>query len=149
MSSLSFELKDQEGKLHRLADYKGQWVVIYFYPKDETPGCTIEACSIRDVNDDLKALGVVVFGISKDDQDSHKKFSNKHKLNFTILSDPNGEVIESFGAWGKKQFGMEGILRKTFIINPDGEIAKEYKKVTPLGHGQKILEDIKELMHNQ
>jgi peroxiredoxin Q/BCP len=149
MSSLSFELKDQEGKLHRLADYKGQWVVIYFYPKDETPGCTIEACSIRDVNDDLKALGVAVFGISKDDQDSHKKFSNKHKLNFTILSDPNGEVIESFGAWGKKQFGMEGILRKTFIINPDGEIAKEYKKVTPLGHGQKILEDIKELMHNQ
>lgn len=140
-----FTLKDQEGNSKSLKDFSGKWLVLYFYPKDDTPGCTVEACSLRDANDDLISVGASVVGVSKDDQDSHRKFKAKHKLNFTLLSDPEAITINAYGAWGKKMFGMEGILRKTFIIDPDGVIRKIYGRATPLGHGEKVLADLKSL----
>ncbi len=140
-----FSLKDQDDDTKTLADFAGKWVVLYFYPKDETPGCTIEACSLRDANDELIDLGAQVVGISKDDTDSHRTFKAKHKLNFTLLSDPSGETIQAYGAWGKKMFGREGILRKTFIISPSGEIKKTYGRVTPLGHGDQVIAELKRL----
>lgn len=140
-----FNLTGVDGKQHALDELKGKWAVIYFYPKDDTPGCTTEACSIRDARDELTALGVEVIGISKDDPSSHEKFKTKYNLNFMLLSDPNGTTINAYGAWGKKMFGNEGILRKTFIIGPDGVIEKIYGRVTPLGHGEKLIADIKAL----
>lgn len=137
-----FSLTDQDGNIKTLADYAGTWLVLYFYPKDDTPGCTVEACSLRDANDDLIAAGAQVVGISKDDTDSHRKFKAKHQLNFTLLSDPEGKTIEAYGAWGKKMFGREGILRKTFIIDPAGIIRKVYGRVTPAGHGTQVLQDL-------
>lgn len=145
MKAANFKLPDQDGNNKTLSYYKGKWLIVYFYPKDDTPGCTVEACSLRDANDELIALGANVVGISKDDEDSHRKFKAKHKLNFTLLSDESGTTIEDFGAWGPKMFGKVGIQRKSFIINPDGEIVKTYGRVTPLGHGEKIIEDLKEL----
>ncbi len=140
-----FTLPDQDGSVKSLQDFSNKWLVVYFYPKDDTPGCTVEACSLRDANDDLISLGANVVGISKDDQDSHRKFKAKHKLNFTLLSDPEGITIEAYGAWGPKMFGKVGILRKTFIIDPTGKIQKIYGRVTPLGHGEKVIEDLKSL----
>lgn len=145
MKAAAFSLKDQDGTTKTLQSFAGKWLVLYFYPKDDTPGCTVEACSLRDANDALIELGAEVVGVSKDDEDSHRKFQAKHKLNFTLLSDPTGETIEAYGAWGKKMFGKEGILRKTFIINPEGKIVKTYGRVTPLGHGEKVLSDLKAL----
>ena len=145
MKASDFSLTDQDGKTRTLADFTGSWLVLYFYPKDDTPGCTVEACSLRDANDNLIALGAQVVGISKDDTDSHRKFKAKHQLNFTLLSDPDGTTIEAYGAWGKKMFGREGILRKTFVINPMGKIVKTYARVTPLGHGDQIIADLKQL----
>lgn len=129
----------------KLADFKGKWVVLYFYPKDDTPGCTIEACSLRDARDDLTALGAEVIGISRDDAASHEKFKEKFNLNFHLLSDPDKKVIEAYGAWGAKMFGKEGILRKTFLIDPDGMVQKVYGRVTPLGHGSQVVEELKKL----
>lgn len=140
-----FSLIGVDGITHTLADYKGKWVVLYFYPKDDTPGCTAEACSLRDARDDLTELGAEVVGISKDDPGSHEKFKAKYSLNFTLLSDPDGEVIELYGAWGKKMFGKEGILRKTFIIDPTGQVRKVYGRVTPLGHGEQVVAELKKL----
>lgn len=140
-----FMLQDEAGKEYSLADYKGRWLVVYFYPKDDTPGCTTEACSMRDAATDIDELDADVIGISADDAASHTKFREKYHLNFTLLSDPTKEVIKAYGAYGKKMFGNEGILRKTFIINPDGEVVKEFGKVTPLGHGQQIIEALKHL----
>jgi peroxiredoxin Q/BCP len=140
-----FTLKDQDGNNISLHDFSGEWVVLYFYPKDDTPGCTIEACSLRDANDDIIALGAKVIGVSRDDKDSHRLFKAKHKLGFTLLSDPTAAVIKSYDAWGKKMFGREGILRKTFIIDPTGNIVKVYGRVTPLGHGQQVIDDIRQL----
>ena len=140
-----FTLLDESGKEHTLSDNKGRWVVLYFYPKDDTPGCTIEACSLRDARDDLATLGAGVIGISKDGASAHEKFKVKHSLNFTLLSNQTGDVIEQYGVWGKKQFGVEGILRKTFIINPEGVVVKVYGRVTPNGHGEQILTDLKQL----
>lgn len=140
-----FELMDSNGNKHGLKEYKGKWVVLYFYPKDDTPGCTIEACSLRDARDDLLEKGAEVIGISRDDASSHDKFKAKHNLNFTLLTDETVDVIKAYGAWGKKMYGREGILRKTFIISPDGEIVKEYRKVTPIGHGGQVLEDLTKL----
>jgi peroxiredoxin Q/BCP len=134
------------GKTVQLNDYKGQWLVLYFYPKDDTPGCTIEACSFRDARDELTELDVQVVGISKDGGSSHDKFKAKYNLNFTLLSDPEGKVIESYGAWGKKMFGKEGILRKTFVINPEGQVVKVYGRVTPVGHGQTVVKEIRRLI---
>jgi peroxiredoxin Q/BCP len=140
-----FTLSDTTGAIHALADYVGKWVVLYFYPKDDTPGCTTEACSLRDARDDIAALGAEIIGVSKDDATSHDKFKAKYTLNFTLLSDPEGEVIDAYGAWGKKMFGKEGILRKTFIINPAGRVVKVYGRVTPIGHGEQIIAELKNL----
>lgn len=140
-----FSLSDVNGKLHSLEDYKGKWLVIYFYPKDDTPGCTTEACSFRDARDELIELGAEVVGVSMDDPASHEKFKAKHTLNFTLLSDPDKNAIEAYGAWGKKMFGREGILRKTFIVDPSGMVRKVYGRVTPLGHGNSVINELKKL----
>ena len=140
-----FSLPDSNGVVHSLSDYKGKWVGLYFYPKDDTPGCTVEACSLRDARDTLAELGAEIIGVSKDDPSSHEKFKAKHSLNFTLLTDANGEVIESYGAWGPKMFGKVGILRKTFIIDPAGRVVKVYGRVTPMGHGEAVVEELKKL----
>jgi len=140
-----FTLQDESGKAHSLADYKGKWLVLYFYPKDDTPGCTTEACSLRDAATDISELDAEVVGVSADDAKSHGKFIAKHHLNFTLLSDPDKKVIEAYGAWGKKMFGREGILRKTFIINPHAEVVKVYGRVTPIGHGEQVTAELKRL----
>ena len=141
----NFTLPDETGKTHSLSDYKHKWLVLYFYPKDETPGCTIEACSLRDARDDIVALGAEVVGVSRDNAHSHSKFIVKHSLYFMLLTDADHAVMDAYGAWGKKQFGREGILRKTFIINPKGRIVKEYGRVTPIGHGEQVIADLKTL----
>jgi len=141
----NFSLPDESGAIHTLKDFAGKWLVLYFYPADDTPGCTIEACSLRDARDDIAELGAQIVGISKDDAAAHEKFKAKHSLNFTLLTDPEKVAINDYGAWGKKQFGMEGILRKTFIINPEGAVVKVYGRVTPLGHGKQVVEELKKL----
>lgn len=140
-----FELIGVDGNLHSLADYAGKWLVLYFYPKDDTPGCTTQACSLRDARDDITALGAEVVGVSKDDPDSHEKFKTKHNLNFMLLSDPEAKTINDYGAWGKKMFGKEGILRKTFLIDPNGTVQKVYGRATPLGHGEQVVAELKRL----
>lgn len=140
-----FNLPDENNNKKTLRDFKGNWVVLYFYPKDDTPGCTIQACSLRDVRDDLNDLSAVVVGVSRDATDSHDAFKAKHSLNFTLLSDESSEVIKAYDAWGKKMFGREGILRKTFIIDPEGNVQKVYNKAIPTGHGSKVLQDLREL----
>jgi len=139
-----FTLNDENGKVHSLADYKGKWIVLYFYPKDDTPGCTTEACSLRDARDKLAEMGAEVIGISADDASSHDKFKAKYLLNFTLLSDPEKKTINAYGAWGKKMFGREGILRRTFIIDPKGVVVKVYGRVTPIGHGEQVIEELKQ-----
>lgn len=133
-----FDLVDSNGDMKSLKDFAGKWLVLYFYPKDDTPGCTTQACSLRDARDDLAEMGAEIVGISKDEQAAHEKFKAKHSLNFTLLSDPTGEIIEAYGAWGKKQFGREGILRKTFIIDPSGVVQKVFGRAVPIGHGEKV-----------
>lgn len=141
MQAPNFSLQDQNGQNHSLTDYTGKWIILYFYPKDDTPGCTKEACSFRDSLEDLTNKNCVVLGISKDSVTSHKKFQEKHKLNFTLLSDPTHETIKKYNSWGEKKFmgrTFEGILRNTYIINPNGEIVKEFKNVNPLFHVQEV-----------
>ena len=133
-----FNLVDSNGDMKSLKDFAGKWLVLYFYPKDDTPVCTTQACSLRDARDDLAEMGAEIVGISKDEQAAHEKFKAKHSLNFTLLSDPTGEIIEAYGAWGKKQFGREGILRKTFIIDPSGVVQKVFGRAVPIGHGEKV-----------
>lgn len=140
-----FSLKDSSGVTHTLSEYRDKWVILYFYPKDDTPGCTTEACSLRDARDTLAAMGAEIVGISRDEPSSHEKFKAKHSLNFTLLADPDSKAIEAYGAWGKKMFGKEGVLRKTFIINPEGQIVKEYGRVTPMGHGDQVIKDLEAL----
>jgi thioredoxin-dependent peroxiredoxin len=145
-----FTMNDEKGEAHRLADYGGSWLVLYFYPKDDTPGCTVEACSFRDGRDEIaEKTGAKIVGISKDDADSHQKFAQKHRLTFPLLSDSDGSVIEAYGAWGKKMFGQEGILRKTFLIDPSGTVRKVYGRVTPVGHAEKVLQDLLDLQASQ
>lgn len=142
-----FSLPDQDGKVHSLTDYTGKWLVLYFYPKDDTPGCTAEACAFRDGHEDLAALAEVV-GVSKDTMRSHKKFADKYHLNFTLLADPEHKTIEAFGSWQPKKFmGREfiGTNRDTFIINPSGQIIKEYRGVDPKTHATEIIADLKKL----
>lgn len=143
----SFALPDSKGNTISLDDFRGKWVVLYFYPKDETPGCTVEACSLRDAREVLTDMGAVVIGVSRDDAKSHEKFIAKHDLNFILLTDSEHEVMEKYGAWGKKMYGRDGVLRKTFIINPDGMVVKVYGRVTPLGHGEQIINDLKTLQN--
>ncbi len=146
MKATNFSLPDQNGKIHQLSDYQGQWIVLYFYPKDNTPGCTTEACQFRDNLNQLTKIGVVVLGVSADSIESHKNFANKQNLNFSLLSDPEKKVIKVYNAWGKKKFlgkEFEGILRISYLINPKGEIVKKYQKVNPKTHAKEIIEDIK------
>lgn len=145
----AFKLKDQNGKVHTLSQYAGKWIVLYFYPKDDTPGCTKEACMIRDNFPAFKKLGITVFGVSADDEKSHKKFESKYDLPFTLLADVGHVVAEKYGAWGKKKFmGREydGMHRVSFLIDPQGKIAKVYEKVKPETHAEELLVDLKELM---
>lgn len=140
-----FSLSDQNGKIHNLKMYHGKKVLLYFYPKDDTPGCTTEACSFRDEMSDLAEMGLVVIGVSKDSVKSHEKFSKKYDLNFPILSDESGEVVEAYDAWGKKKFmGREymGVLRKSFLIDEAGKIEKIYEEVKPSEHVEEVKGDI-------
>jgi peroxiredoxin Q/BCP len=130
MKAPDFSLQDQNGNVRSLNDYRGRWVVLYFYPKDDTPACTKEACGFRDNIEGFRKRGMVVIGISKDTVRSHKKFAEKYGLNFTLLSDRELLVIKEYGAWGRKKlFGREfdGVLRNTYLINPQGEIVKKYE----------------------
>lgn len=145
----NFELQDQDSNVRTLADYAGKWLVLYFYPKDDTPGCTTEACNFRDERDAIAEFGnAEVVGVSKDSVRSHKKFIEKHGLNFTLLSDPDHIVMEAYGTWVQKKFmGRDymGTNRDTFIISPDGKIAKEYRGVDPKNHAAQIIADLKSL----
>lgn len=144
----AFSLKDQNGATVKLADFAGKYVVVYFYPKDDTPGCTTEACSFRDEHTKLTKAGAVVLGISPDDEKKHTKFITKYSLPFTLLADTEHVVAEKFGAWGEKSmYGRKymGIMRSTFLIGPDGKIAKVWPKVKPDGHAEEVLDAIKEL----
>lgn len=137
-----FELKDQAGQAVRLRDLEGKWVVLYFYPKDDTPGCTKEACSFRDSYGAIQQFGAVVLGVSADTEASHRKFAERYELPFPLLVDADHEVARAYGAWGtKSMYGKtyEGVIRSTFIIGPDGRIAKVWPKVKPDGHGQEVL----------
>lgn len=145
MKAPHFSLLDQDGVVHSLQDYKDKWVVLYFYPKDDTPGCTKEACSFRDASEVLKEKGAIILGVSKDSVKSHKKFAEKFHLTFPLLSDESTEIIKAYNAWGVKKFmgkTFEGIHRNTILITPKGEIAKEYKGVNPLTHVSEILHDL-------
>lgn len=129
-----FALADQHGRMHRLADYRGRWLVLYFYPKDDTPGCTTQACSIRDARPDLKGLGIDALGISPDQPDKQKKFDGKYGLGFPLLSDPDHAVAEAYGAWGEKSmYGKkyEGIIRSSFLIDEGGKVMQAWYKVSP------------------
>ena len=134
-----FSLPDQQGKSQRLSDYRGQWVVVYFYPKDETPGCTKEACAFRDDWQRLSALNAQVIGISLDDTQSHAQFASKHKLPFLLLSDATGDVVERYGAM-MNLVVMKLAKRHTYLIAPDGKIAQVYRNVDPGGHSREIIE---------
>lgn len=143
------EVKDINNEKVSLADLSDQYVVLYFYPKDDTPGCTKEACSFRDWNAELKKLGVKVVGVSKDSVTSHKKFVDKYSLNFDLWSDEDHQLIEAFGAWQKKSMmGKEymGTVRSTFVIDPKGIVLRVWDKVNPPEHGQEIHDFIKEII---
>jgi peroxiredoxin Q/BCP len=142
-----FTLADQNGKKHKLLDYRGKWVLLYFYPKDDTPGCTKQACAIRDALPDFKKLKITVFGISTDTIASHKKFAEKYNLPFTLLADPEKKVVKLYGVWGKKKFMgrvYDGTMRTSFLIEPKGTIAKVYENVKPETHAEEVLKDLKD-----
>jgi peroxiredoxin Q/BCP len=144
----NFSLSDQNGEVHSLSAYRGKWVLLYFYPKDNTPGCTKQACMLRDAYPDFGKLNCVVFGISTDSEKSHKKFEEKFQLPFTLLADTEKEVVKAFGVWAPKKFmGREflGTLRTSFLIDPEGKIAKVYEKVKPELHANEVLRDLKSL----
>ena len=144
----AFSLPDQDGKMHALKDYAGKWVLLYFYPKDDTPGCTVEACMIRDRWADFKKAGLVVLGASADAVKKHAKFAAKYELPFTLLADEAKTMVNDYGVWAKKKFmGREymGILRNSFLIDPDGKIAKIYEGVKPAEHAEEVLNDLKAL----
>jgi thioredoxin-dependent peroxiredoxin len=143
-----FTLSDQDGKTHSLSDYRGKWVLLYFYPKDDTPGCTIEACTLRDQFKDFKEIGAEVLGVSTDSVESHRKFATTYELPFTLLADPNKEVVGRYGVFGEKKFmgrTYMGTHRSSFLIDPAGTIAKVYEKVKPELHATEVMADLKEL----
>lgn len=140
-----FTAKNQNGETISLSELSGKRVVLYFYPKDDTPGCTKEACSFRDNITALNDKNTVVLGVSPDDEASHQKFIDKYDLPFDLLADPDKEIIQAYGAWGEKNmYGKKkmGIIRSTFIIGPDGNLEKIYKKVKTATHAEDILADI-------
>lgn len=143
-----FTLTSDEGSKWKLGDFKGSPVVIYFYPKDDTPGCTKEACAFRDQKNELRKLGAQLVGVSPDGQEEHEKFRDKYKLNFPLLVDEGHNVAEKFGAWREKNmYGKKtmGIVRSTFLINAEGRFAKIWRRVQVDGHDQKVLDAIAEL----
>jgi peroxiredoxin Q/BCP len=137
-----FTLLDQDEKSHTLSQYRGKKVVLYFYPKDMTPGCTVQAEGMRDSMNDLEAKGIVVLGVSVDDVKSHKKFVEKHNLNFPLLADTEKTVVQAYGVWKEKSmFGKKymGIQRDTFLIDEEGKLIQHFEKVNPLKHASQIL----------
>lgn len=144
----AFTLKADDGSKVKLSDLKGHPVVLYFYPKDDTPGCTKEACAFRDRSKELEKLGAKVFGVSPDSVESHVKFKEKYELNFPLLADTDHEVAEKFGAWREKNmYGKKsmGIQRSTYLIDATGKVAKLWKKVSVDGHDEQVIEALKEL----
>lgn len=137
-----FTLPDQQGTPRRLSDFRGQWVVLYFYPKDETPGCTKEACAFRDDWQTLTALNAQVIGVSLDDTQSHAQFASKHRLPFLLLADTSGEVVERYGAL-MNLLVVKLAKRHTYLIAPDGKIAQVYRNVDPGGHSREIIAFLK------
>jgi len=138
-----FNSKDQDGNPVKLSDFKGQKVVLYFYPKDDTPGCTKEACSFRDADDVYQKKGIKVLGVSTDDEKSHQKFISKFQLPFDLLADTDKSIVESYGVWGEKSmYGKKymGTNRKTFLIDENGKIAKIFDKVNVAEHADEVLE---------
>jgi len=143
-----FTLPADSGKKVKLGDFRGKPVVLYFYPKDDTPGCTKEACAFRDLQSEMQALGAVVLGVSADDVDSHAKFRDKYQLNFPLLADTDHKVAEKYGAWREKvRFGKKsfGIQRSTFLIDAEGKIRKVWKSVQVDGHDQQVLAALREI----
>jgi len=146
----NFKLNDQNENEHSLADYLKSWVLLYFYPKDDTPGCTKEACEIRDSFSEYKTAGITVLGVSVDSIESHKKFEKKYSLPFTLLADEDKKVVKMYGVWRQKNsFGIKkiGTVRTSFLINPEGKIAKIYESVKPELHAEQVLKDVATLAH--
>jgi thioredoxin-dependent peroxiredoxin len=144
----SFKAPDQDGVARSLKDYAGKWVILYFYPKDDTPGCTKEACSFRDGFAKFRRAGIEVIGVSVDSVKKHAKFVEKYSLPFTLLADEDKKIVEAYGVWGMKKFmGREymGTNRVSYLINPEGKIAKVYDKVKPDEHSDEVLADVKQL----
>ena len=149
MQAPDFSLPDQNGEIRTLKEFAGKWVVLYFYPKDSSPGCTVEACSFRDVETVIAELGnAIVIGVSKDSVTSHKKFADKHELKFILLSDESTDMINTYGAWQEKRmFGKKymDVQRMTHIIDPAGNIIKTYPKANPAKHAAEIIKDLRTL----
>jgi peroxiredoxin Q/BCP len=142
----AFALKDQEGKTHRLQDHAGQLLVLYFYPKDDTPGCTIETCAFRDMQPDFEQVTATVLGVSVLGTDSKAKFANKLGVRFPLLADEDHVVAEKYGAWQEKnRYGRKymGVARITYLIGPDGRVLKRWDKVKPESHAEEVLEEIR------
>jgi peroxiredoxin Q/BCP len=140
-----FKLQDQNGKWHELKEYRGKWVALYFYPKDQTPGCTTQACEFRDNVFAFREAGAAIVGISVDDVESHKKFSEKHGLPFPILADSSKQTAKAYGVLKSYLGAMELARRDTFLIDPEGRVVKRYSDVEPKGHSQIVLNDIREM----
>ena len=143
-----FAAPDQAGRTVRLADFAGQTLALYFYPKDETPGCTAQACNLRDHTASLEGAGVAVVGVSPDPVDSHERFATNHDLPFPLLADPDHEILEAYGAWGEKTlYGRKrvGVKRTTFLIGPDGVVLHVFKRPKTDRHAQEILERLDKL----
>ncbi len=140
-----FSLLDDTGTRRSLADFRGKTVVLYFYPKDDTPGCTTEACNFRDDFQKYAAAGVEILGVSPDDPKSHTRFKTKYNLPFNLLADPDHAVCDAYGVWGRKKLAgheYDGVFRSTFVIGPDGMIQKVYKEVKPAEHSAQILSSL-------
>ena len=147
----SFSLADQSGKEHSLAQYKGKWVVLYFYPKDNTPGCTVEAIDFTAKKKDFEKLGAIVLGVSPDSEKSHCDFIEKQNLSITLLCDPARQALKAYGAWGKKMmYGkeVEGVIRSSCLIDPKGNVAFHWPKVKVEGHADQVLFQLKALQKN-
>ena len=143
----SFNLQDQNGDWHTLESFRGQWLAVYFYPRDDTPGCTTEACNFRDNIYAFKAIGAGVVGISVDDVESHKEFSDKYKLPFTILADEDSKTADAYGVLGDYKL-RKLASRQSFLVDPEGKIAKHYEDVDPDTHTDEVLADIKAFMES-
>ena len=142
----AFKSKDQDGNIHSLTEYKGKKLVLYFYPKDDSPGCTAESCNLRDNYAGLKKKGFAIIGVSADDEKSHKKFAEKFDLPFPLLADTEKKMLEAYNGWGEKSmYGKKymGIIRKTYVIDEKGKIEKIFEKVDTKNHTEQILESYK------